>query len=309
MEPRTSITGICVGDQLGGYQILELLGDEPGYEHFLARPLEARDPDARVLLKWADLRRSEERESRAMRFDEGRWYATWLRHPNIPRVLETRLEDGCALLVMEPVRGVSLRSLLAARPLSLAATIAAGCQLTDALHYAHQLRTPRGEPLQLIHRGISPEVILIDRGGRMQLLGFEHMAPGKPGRSHAHSGPQYWAPEVCRGLQPDLRADLFSAALVLYEASTGHYPFPVTSFFDTLLAITKHDVPPPSSRRAHYPAELERVLLTALSRDPTRRPESARQLQLELEEIAESLGIDHRSYPRRPLAELVAERG
>jgi serine/threonine protein kinase len=213
------------------------------------------------------------------------------------------------MIVMDEVRGVSLRALLAARPLSLAATIAVGCQLADALHYTHQLRTPRGEPLGLLHRRLSPDEIYVDRGGRLQVLGFEHMAPGKPTRPLDYSGPLYWAPELCRGLPLDLRADLFSAALILYEASTGHYPFPLTSLFDNMLGLAKHDAAPPSSRRTHYPAELERMLLSALSRHPSRRQESALQLRLELEALAESLGIDHRSYPRRPLAELVAERG
>ena len=96
----------------------------------------------------------------------------------------------------------------------------------------------------------------------------------------------YMSPEQCRAGSLDRRSDVFGLGILLYELTTGTRLFQGISDFAVLEQIVHDDVPLPSTRRAGYPAEVEQIVMKALARDPARRYESGRALQLELEEYA-----------------------
>jgi serine/threonine protein kinase len=100
----------------------------------------------------------------------------------------------------------------------------------------------------------------------------------------------YMAPEQVRGQRLDKRSDVFSAGVILYELSTGRRLFS-GSEIDVMTSIVERDVTPPSVWVPGFPVELERILLTALSRDRTRRFPSAQHLARALEELAVSLNV------------------
>lgn len=299
------------GHWLGKYQVVDTLGRHRGHWCYAARPLvprrEGRVPgsgaDALVLLKCPD-EGGRDLELLKLRFDEAQLGAL-VRHPNVARLYESGHDRDHCQLVMELVRGEPLARLLPSRPLSTAATLAVGRQLAAALHYAHELCTAAG-PLHIVHRNLSPESVIIAADGFVKLVDFEYMWPGAAGffLSDRSAEPErfYLSPEQCRGKPLDRRSDVFNAGIVLYEASTGRYPFSAASPFEVMENISAARFPPPSAWIEDYPAELEHLVMTALQRDPASRQQTAQELRVDLELVAEELGFDCTGNPRLPLA-------
>jgi hypothetical protein len=127
------------------------------------------------------------------------------------------------------------------------------------------------------------------------------------------------APEVLEGGACDLRADSFSIGVSLFEATTGARLFRRRRAKDTLRAVLETEVPPPSLARAGYPPELERIVLSALSRDPAGRPANALDLAdalrafasarlSELDATDELRGMMHECFEAELEARLALER-
>ena len=188
-------------------------------------------------------------------------------------------------IVMELVRGASLRDLIARGPLPLHTVTALGSQLCDALDHAHI----HG----VIHRDLKPEnILLLPAGPNAE----RHGAEGAPtymaklmdfGLALARGADRltmegsvvgtayYLAPEQALGADVDGRADLYALGAVLYEAATGRVPFQGD---DLLTVISQHlhmPPPPPHAYRPDIPASLERVILTLLAKEPAERFRSA----------------------------------
>jgi serine/threonine-protein kinase len=119
----------------------------------------------------------------------------------------------------------------------------------------------------------------------------------------------YMAPEQVRGRTLDKRADVFALGVVLYELSTGTRLFRGTDV-QIMTQVVEHDAPPPSSRAPGYPADLEEIVLGALSRDRSARIPSAAHLAVYLEELAMRNGhlIGPRAVARYAASVLPAER-
>lgn len=193
-------------------------------------------------------------------------------HPHVVRVEQILFEP--LALVMEWVDGGTLAALLARGrpPLERVRTLMA--DITAGVGAAHAL--------QILHRDIKPQNVLLTRDGVAKVADFG-LARVAGQRGQTQTGqvmgtPRYMAPEQIRGLrQIDLRADVYSLGVLLYQLLTGRTPFEGSEY---QIALAQVQTPPPDPRTfvPDLPAALVQVVLRALAKDPAGRPADARAL-------------------------------
>jgi len=220
-----------------------------------------------------------------------------LSHPNIPQVYDLGYADGHWYLALEHVPGHTLAELCAAGarsavPMTLEVVVSALEQLCDALHHAHERNDAEGRPMRIVHRDVTPHNLMITPDGYAKLLDF---GVARTARDESKGGSlkgtlAYMAPEQVRGQRLDKRSDVFSVGVILYELTTGRRLF-YGSEVEVMTSIVERDVTPPSVWIPGYPAELERIVLTALARDRSRRYPSAQHLAREIEDYVASHGL------------------
>ena len=212
--------------------------------------------------------------------------AATLNHPNIVAVYDWGSVDGIYYMVMEYVRGRSVRDLLNAH-VKLAPTQAAEVvrQTLQALEHAHA----KG----IVHRDLKPENVLVTADGVVKLtdLGLARaFADGRATHAGVVTGTvQYLAPEQIRGEPADPRSDLYSLGIVTYELVTGRLPFTGETPMSIAYKHLSDRVPAPSSLVADVGPDLDGFVASATDRDREMRPESARTMRMDLETIARSL--------------------
>jgi serine/threonine protein kinase/tetratricopeptide (TPR) repeat protein len=261
------------------YVVLRRLGAGGMAEVFLARQRGEQGFERLVVIKRTRDSHVEEPDFRALFLDEAR-VAADLRHPNIVSVQDFGEHDGRFFLVMEFLHGQDLAH-LAARlserrqglPLIHALEIVMG--VGAGLHAAHQKTTLDGEPLDLVHRDVSPQNAFVTYDGEVKLLDFG-IARARGHDPHTEAGfvrgkHGYFAPEQLDGKHVDHRADQFALGILLYELTTGHPLFRRKTVADSIFALVNNDVPPPSALVEGYPASIESVVMRALETDPDDR--------------------------------------
>jgi len=212
--------------------------------------------------------------------------AALLSHPNIVQAFDFGEVEGDFFLALEWVDGASLASVISAckrrgaMP-DLNITTHVGMSLCEALSYAHAARDPSGEPLNIVHRDVTPGNVLISTSGAVKLTDFGIV---KSSINATHSRPNvlkgklaYMAPEQIQSGQFDARTDLYSLALVLYELATGRRPFERATLAQSLAAASQGSLPRPSEFMP-FPSHLERILCRALAVDPKERYPTAHSL-------------------------------
>lgn len=224
-----------------------------------------------------------------------------MRHPNAVMVNDFgATEDGWLYIVMELLEGQTLRDLLAREaPLDPARAVSLMLQACAAVAAAHESG--------LIHRDLKPANIFIEQRPNLaavvKVLDFgvakfavEELDDDYQTLTQVGAiigTPRYMSPEQCTGAAPLTPAsDVYSLGIILYEMLTGAVPFSA----DTPLAVALKQVsqPPraPSEIVAATPAELERVVLHALAKDPRARPANADEFRRELHAVAVNLGLE-----------------
>jgi serine/threonine protein kinase len=223
--------------------------------------------------------------------DEAR-VASSIRHPNVVPVIDVVEAPGELLLVMEYVEGVSLATLCkalgdagVAMPGAVAVRI-----VSDALaglHSAHEAADVRGRKLEIVHRDVSPQNVLVGVDGTARVIDFG-IAKATGRLTETQSGFikgkfAYMSPEQIDSLELDRRSDIFSAAVVLFEALTCQRLFQAESDMATLRKVLKGEVPDPSTLVRGVPHELDAVLRCALAKDRDQRFLTALAFQTALE--------------------------
>ncbi|MEO7092884.1 MAG: serine/threonine-protein kinase, partial [Polyangiales bacterium] len=287
------------GSLVGRYEIVRKIGAGGMAEVYLAR-VRNGPPEARVAIKRLLPSFAHEPRFIEMFVAEARLAATF-HHPNIAEVFDAGVDHGACYFAMEFIRGHDVRALLAAahtrdRPMPLAIAMSIMYGTTCALAYVHDPHGPHAK-LNVVHRDVSPSNILVSLDGAIKLVDFgiarvETGSVTRSGSGQIKGKIPYMSPEQCRARPLDGRSDLFSLGVVLYELTTNTRPFERASEFETLEAIVRGELAPPSKVVRGYPADLEQIVMRLLATRPTDRYPTAGTLLVDLDRVISSHGLD-----------------
>jgi eukaryotic-like serine/threonine-protein kinase len=234
-----------------------------------------------------------EPEFESMFLDEAR-VAARIHHPNVCEIFELVEHQGMLALSMEWVDGETLNTIINSResePLDARVAAHIVAQAAGGLHAAHELKDENGLPMQLVHRDVSPQNILISRAGHVKVTDFGVAKALGDSREETEIGRvkgklSYMSPEQAESKPLDRRSDIFALGVVLYLATVGLHPFRRASENrdDQYMRLLVGDFRRPSSIIAGYPSELEAIILRALSREPADRFATAEEMRLRLQE-------------------------
>ncbi len=248
-----------------------------------------------------------------MFLDEAR-LAARVRHPNVVGTIDI-LEDELGLfLVMEYIEGPSLTSLIRAAQ-RRAAPITLGVQLRiflDALaglHAAHELTDAQGELLNLVHRDVSPQNILVGGDGIARITDFgvaRARSRITTTQGHEVKGKMsYLAPEQVRSEPVDRRCDIYSAGVILWGLLTGRRMIRADNDGAIVAQILAPTRPSPRKVNPQVPPALDAICLAAIALDPAHRPSTAADFAEAIEDAAARDGVA--IAPSRAVAALVKE--
>jgi serine/threonine-protein kinase len=244
--------------------------------------------------------------------------ASSIRHPNVAEILDLGEENGVLFLVMEWVDGEPLSVLMKAAyrrggvPIPIGIRIA--MEVCEGLHAAHELRDESGKLLDVVHRDVSPQNILVTFDGVVKIVDFGvAKAAGRAGTQttagQIKGKAAYMSPEQARGGSVDRRTDLFAVGILLYQLTTGKHPFRGDNEVATLYNICADEpVAPPSGIVGGYPQSLEGVVMSALAKSPDDRYGTASELHRALEAVSKELGAARDEDVGRLMRELLGER-
>ncbi len=303
--------------QLGRYQVINRIASGGMAEVFLAKAVGAMGFQRMVAVKLIHSNFTRDPEFVKMFIDEAR-IAMHLHHRNIVQVFDLDEVAGTYFIAMEYVHGVNLYGLyerVAEQDRWIDAPLALYliAEVCKGLHFAHTRMDPQGQPLNIVHRDVSPQNVLLSFEGEVKITDFgiataaqrlHHTAAGIVKGKYA-----YMAPERIQEKPFDARVDVFSAGVLLYELLTGENPFAGASAVETIDNVLKRDVPPPSARGAPVTLELDQICLKALARDPDDRFSDAQTLADVLTEYAMDLTVARKDMAAGDLgvAQLLAE--
>lgn len=221
-------------------------------------------------------------------------------HPNIVHFYDYGEFRNQPFIAMEHVDGKNLRQYInklsenkKTMPVEMAVQIIE--QVAGGLHYAHQFKDKMtGEPLQLVHRDVSPQNILVSFDGTVKIVDFG-IAKANTNTDQTRVGiikgkPSYLSPEQITGIGLDARSDVFALGAVLWEVLTGRKLFAAKkgeNEFSVLKLIESCDtfVKPPSQFNPEIPSELDVICLKALTKDRKKRYQSADEFQRALQKF------------------------
>ena len=234
---------------------------------------------------------AEDEEFISMFQDEAK-ISVQLTHANICQIYELNRIGPSLYIAMEYVPGKDLRSIFErARKKGEPPPVPLVCyvigKLCEGLDYAHRKKDQHGRDLNVVHRDVSPQNVLISFEGEVKVIDFGiAKAAGKVTKTQAgilKGKFGYMSPEQIRGLPLDRRSDVFAIGVCLYELLTGERLFVGESDFQVLEKVRKAEVLPPSTYNRKIPEALERIVLKALAKDPADRFQYASELADELQ--------------------------
>lgn len=274
---------IAIGDVLANrYRIVERLGRGGMAEVFQAVDQTlGREVAVKLLTERSDdVRRRFLLEAQSM---------AHLNHPNILAIYDVGVDRGVSFIILEHVRGKTLRELERSR-LSIERTIDLMLQLLDALHYAHA----RG----IIHRDVKPGNVIVTADDTVKVMDFGLARRMADVANLAQSGEivgtlAYLPPERFLGRAGDRTGDLYSVGVILYELLGGAVPFPQDSddLVAVMLARVNRQPHPLRQLNPEVPAELDRIVMRLLERDPAARYADATAVTADLRRFRRQLGL------------------
>jgi len=286
---------LAAGSRLGPYEILSAVGAGGMGEVYKAKDTRL---ERIVAVKVLPARLSESPEFR-QRFEREAKTISQLSHPHICTLYDVGHHEGVEYLVMEFLEGETLTERLAKGPLPLEQVLRFGIETADALEKAHR----QG----IVHRDLKPGNVMITKSGvKLVDFGLAKLAapqsggvlssfsvlPTQAGENLTAEGTilgtfQYMAPEQLEGKEADARTDIFALGLVLYEMATGRKAFSGKSQASLIAAIIHTQPEAISSVAPMTPPALDRVVKTCLAKDPDDRFQTAHDVKLQLQWIAE----------------------
>jgi eukaryotic-like serine/threonine-protein kinase len=215
----------------------------------------------------------------SMFLDEAK-LSLYLQHANIVQVFDIGVTDSAYFLVMEFVDGCNLKAMLErlkekGRRIDISLAIYVMIECCKALNYAHHAESPDHEPLNIVHRDVSPPNILLSKMGEVKLVDFglakanSQIESTDPGVVKGKFS--YLSPEAASGLEVDHRADIFAVGIILWEMFTGRRLFYGDTDYQTVELVRQARIPSIAALNPEIGPEIEGIVRKALARDPADR--------------------------------------
>jgi serine/threonine-protein kinase len=297
--------------RVGRYRLIKRLAVGGMADIYLAQQYGKRGYERTVVVKTIRADLVDEEDLISMLMEEAR-IASCLRHDNIVELYEVGEEGNTQFLAMEFVFGRDLGQIRdrcqekgIRFPTEHISTVL--IDVLDALHYAHhKAKTEDGKPLNVIHRDVSPQNIIVGFDGSVKLLDFG-LAKAAAQISRTRAGVlkgkyAYMSPEQVNFRGVDLRADIFSVGVILWEMMTQQRLFYRVSDYETVKAVMSCSVPFPKAVQADLPWDVSWVAWRSLRKNPRWRYKDARRMK----ETLVKADLRTRAQARDQLAEWMA---
>ncbi|MEM9069331.1 MAG: serine/threonine-protein kinase [Myxococcota bacterium] len=272
--------------RVGPYELLERIGVGGMAEVFRARQSGADGFERFVAVKRILPGISEDEDFVKMFIDEAK-IAVQLAHPNIAQIYDLGMDGDVYFIAQEYIHGrdmgaIAERYEASGQRLPIDLVVYVGMKICEALQHAHTARGVGGQPLQVIHRDVSPSNVLVSYEGAVKVIDFG-LAKAAGRLSTTQVGVvkgklAYLSAEQALGQDIDSRSDLFSLGTCLFEWLTGQRLFLRRTDPETVVAIQRAEVPPPRALRPDIPPPLQAIVLNALQPDPNQRFQSASEM-------------------------------
>jgi serine/threonine-protein kinase len=306
-------SSLLPGTRLGGYEIRSQLGVGGMGEVYLAYDIKL---DRKVALKTLPTEVAANQQ-RMRRFVQEAKAVSALNHPNILTIHEIGEDAGTNFIATEFIDGETLRQCLRREPMKLGVMLDLTIQIAAALSAAHAAG--------IVHRDLKPENIMLRHDGIVKVLDFglakltftepSNADTQAPTKTFFKTDPGtvvgtaiYMSPEQARGLEVDMRTDIFSLGVVLYEMVTGCLPFAQSTSNEVLASLLSDKEPQPLARYSReVPVELERIVSKALRKNREQRYQTVKDLLLDLQNLKQELEFERRmerSLPPKSKSEM-----
>ena len=276
------------GDKVKDCEVIAPLGSGGMARLYLARRRGVGGFSRLVTLKVVHQHLIEDENIVRLFLDEAR-ISAHVAHPNVVNVEEVGKHGDSYFIAMEYVHGVSLAELLAClteRRLRLRPKLCVWltAQIAEALHAAHDAKNEHGQPLNIVHRDVSPQNVLIGHTGHVKLIDFGIAksyaeSDQRSGGRSVLGKLRYMSPEQLRLERADRRTDVYALGVMLWEMLAGRNLLRCQRFDDERDWAIRENPPPPSKYSTHSTPSLDRVVLRAIAFDPSERYQSAFQLR------------------------------
>lgn len=290
------------GQRLGGFEIVQHVKSGGMASLYLARRQGAAGFSRPVAIKIVHQELAKDPKFIRMFLDEAR-LAVLIQHPNVVQVEELLEVGGTYMMVMEYVHGTSLFDVLRrlarqGRRLSPEIAVWIASRVADGLHAAHELRAPDGRLLEVVHRDISPQNILLSYSGHVKVIDFG-IAKSQQRSDMTRTGVirgklGYMSPEQANAHPVDRRTDVYALGIVLWEMLTSRRLFKGQSEVELLDKVRNPRIARPSLY-GHVPPALENVVMDALTPPVDMRTKSAMEMRDKLLRALPEAGAMHSS--------------
>jgi len=285
--------------KIGPYLLIEKIGKGGMAELFLADYVREDSFRRTVAVKKVLPHLAENQDFINMFIREAR-LAALLQHPNIVQIIDFGKIQNVYLIAMEYIDGKNLSEIMAhvkeGLPVDLSVFVI--MKICTGLQYSHDKTDDKsGKPLNIVHRDISPQNILISFLGEVKITDFGiSIARSEPNLTQAgviKGKLSYLSPEQAMGQEVDHRADIYALGLVFYEILSYKRIYQFDNHIEAIRSIPKKEILPLISLRPDIPDDLNRIVMKCLEKDKKLRYQSAQEIHGDLMSLRNKLNITY----------------